>query len=328
MSRTKLAVLGILAVGIQLTGCGGYLFKASVDVQRTADVDGVRQVVVETKNGAIEVFGEKQRSNMNVEARKYARGATQADAEAYLDRITIDVERDADRPEILRVVARFPVEGWARSSGASFKISLPPGLALDLKTSNGKIRASATEAAVEAETSNGRVELSDVKGTIQAHTSNGSVTLTDVSGEVVAKTSNGRIDLVRVSGDQIRAKTSNGKIAARDIRGNTTLVTSNSSIDLRAMSLPAKPSIKAVTSNGSVHVEVPDTVNARLGIRTSNGRIKTKLDGVKMRDLESSDRSGVGSSRLSATLNDGGGSIEIETSNGSITFETLAAAKP
>ena len=130
----------------------------------------------------------------------------------------------------------------------------------------------------------------DVRGS----TSNGSIKLRAV-GEVEVNTSNGRIELEDVTG-RVVAETSNGRIEGSDLTGDgIRATTSNGAIDLE---LGTAQDVEASTSNGSIDLTVPED-SYRVSTDTSNGR--TEL-GV-------------------ANDPDGQFSLDLRTSNGSITVE-------
>lgn len=127
---------------------------------------------------------------------------------------------------------------------------------------------------------------------LQIHTSNGAVRVRGVRGAVTLRTSNGAIDVQDVDGE-LDAKTSNGAIRLRGVDGGQ---------------------ISAVSSNGSILIEVPSDVSAELKLETSNGSVSRRLDDFQVTGLEGS------RSRLRATLNGGDGQIVARTSNGGIDF--------
>jgi len=302
-------------------GCRSYPFQARVDFDETAEARGIRQIVVETQNGAIEVRGDPNQEDVHIRGQKFSRGSSQADARAHAEKIVIEIERDPNRPEVLRIAAHVPPGRHKGSSGASFTIALPPVVAVKAKTVNGQIKLAGTEGDADVGTANGAVRLSNVKGTTRVQTSNGKVIAKDVIGDVDIRTSNGAVELVRVGDRRVKAGTTNGRIRAKQLRGNADLRTSNGAIDLEIVSLPDDPEIRAVTSNGQVAVEVPATVKAKLHMRSSDGRLDADLENVTVADLESS------RTQLIATLNGGGGSIEVRSANGSLSFRTSGAGK-
>lgn len=128
----------------------------------------------------------------------------------------------------------------------------------------------------------------DVRGS----TSNGAIELSAV-GEVDVRTSNGRIDLEEVAGT-VAAETSNGRIIGRDLNGDGVRVsTSNGAIELE---LGEPQDVEASTSNGAITLEVP-SASYRVSTDTSNGSTNIEV----------------------ANEDDGRFSLDLRTSNGSIT---------
>jgi hypothetical protein len=120
-------------------------------------------------------------------------------------------------------------------------------------------------------------------------TVNGSVTATGLSADAEAYTVNGG---VRLETDGLaRAQTVNGSIRAR-------------------MGSPREATpVSFKTVNGSVHLEVPSNINARLKAQTVNGSVQSSLS---LNDAT------IGRRRLVGTLGTGGPDLVIETVNGSV----------
>ena len=106
-------------------------------------------------------------------------------------------------------------------------------------------------------------------------------------------TSNGRIELEEVAGT-VAAETSNGRINGRDLNGDGVRVsTSNGAIELE---LGVPQDVEASTSNGAITLEVPPE-SYRVSTDTSNGATDVEV----------------------ANDDDGRFSLDLRTSNGSIT---------
>lgn len=295
-------------------GCTRLPFREEVASHETAESAGITKVVVETKNGSIDVRCAKDAKAADIEVTRFASGTTPEDARRRAEEIQVEVQRDSARREVLRIAARFPsVDGANR--GASFRLTLPQDIATELFTANGEVSVTGATRDVRAETSNGRVKFEDIRGGVRARTSNGAVSARGIDGDVDVRSSNGEVDMERVGAASVKAETSNGRIRVVDARGDAILETSNGSVELRLLSVPARPTIKVTTMNGSAVVALPRAVNARLQMRTSNGHVDAALGGFNARDLHSSRHS------VTATLNDGAGSVEIESSNGSATLQ-------
>lgn len=320
MVRTKLATLLMLITATQAAGCATGLIRAESEFHTTAAFDGVKRVAVETRNGGIDVQCEPGRSDVSIDARRHATGVTTDDALAHAEMIEITATRDPDQSDLLNIVAVFPPSEPGRNYGAGFKIAMPPEVSLILDTRNGRVHAAGAKGQVQVETSNGSVQLEDITGEVKARSRNGGLRLRDVAGNVELITSNGTIDLARVGDQRITAETTNGNIRTADLRGEAYVRSSNGTINLVMSSVPDNPQIRAVTSNGRISVSCPAAVHAKLRMRTSNGRVHADLKEVNVADFESS------RTLLVATINGGNGLIDIESSNASISFETIGSA--
>ena len=125
---------------------------------------------------------------------------------------------------------------------------------------------------------------------LEAHTVNGDVTVMDVSGDVGASTVNGDVDL-----------STRGTAEAHTVNGSITASLGRADWDGRA-------AFKTV--NGSVTIDVPDGLSARVDASTVNGSIET--------DFPITVRGRFARRSLHGTIGDGGRDLEIGTVNGSI----------
>jgi len=317
---TRIATFSLLILLSQTVGCVIYPYRAELEHRDTAAFDGVHKVAVETRNGAIEVQCDAQRKDVDIQSFRSANGLSEADARQIAEKIEIKVERDPGDAGLLHIAAKMPVVEMGRNQSARFRIQLPPTAELVLDTSNGRITAGGCEKNVSANTSNGRIAVERCKGDVEAHTSNGHIVANDIAGNVDAQSTNGGIDLTRVGKSSIKARTSNGRVRVVEASGEATVRSTNGSVEVRLKSTPPSPHIEVVTSNGHVELEVPRTVNAELDMNTSNGRVHADLQDVRISDLDS------GRSRLRARLNDGGGTIDVQSSNGSLTLRAVGDA--
>jgi len=125
---------------------------------------------------------------------------------------------------------------------------------------------------------------------LEAHTVNGDVTVMDVSGDVGASTVNGDVDL-----------STRGTAEAHTVNGSITASLGRADWEGRA-------AFKTV--NGSVTLEVPDGLSARVDASTVHGSIET--------DFPITVRGRFARRSLHGTIGDGGRDLEIGTVNGSI----------
>ena len=294
-------ILGALLTSAALVGChafGGsyYPHRAELSETRQADLGGAEILDVQSRNGALTVLGE-DRDDVHAELTRFARGSSEEDARQAVEKVTVEISKPGDG-RTLAIVVRVPDSLKRRSAGANINLRIPRRLDL------------------QAESSNGRIEVENLEGNVKAHSSNGSVRTTRIVGNVDLRTSNGRIDVDQVDARSILAVSSNGALAVRNSHANANGETSNGPFEFELLTLGERPQVSVRTSNGSVDVKLPASVAADLRLRTSNGKIRTALDGARVSGMSTSKR------ELEATLNGGGGRIEARTSNAGIQLST------
>lgn len=258
--------------------------RGEVQYRQEASSEGIRSLLVDNTNGSITVVCDPEAKDIEILAKKYASGPGLSKEEAQRlaeEEVRIEAARDESEPGRFLVKVVTPKGSWGRSYGATLKISMPPGAAMNLETVNGA------------------VEVKGARNEVVAETTNGAITLTDIQGD-------------------IRAETTNGGIEARDTSGSADLETINGSIRLQAASVPERPRIRTSTTNGSVHVELPTAVNAILSMETVNGKASVEVEASVVKDLTFKNRT----RSARAVLNNGGGTVEISSTNGSVSFKT------
>ena len=202
------------------------------------------------------------------------------------------IQEDDTVKVIAEINSRSGISNIGREGGVDVVVSVPQEIALQLRTGDGETQVSGVTGPVSVTSSNGSMSLSRVQGRMDLETSNGRISVDDASGEVNARTSNGRIELRNFAG-QVDAQTSNGSIA---IEGT----------------LPPGSQNKLQTSNGSVDVTLIDTAGVLLDASTSNGKVSSTLP-ITIAGQ-------VGDDHLVGTIGNGGSTLEIRTSSGSVTI--------
>ena len=122
-------------------------------------------------------------------------------------------------------------------------------------------------------------------------TTNGGIAIDSVNSRLELRTTNGGLKLSRIGGD-VEGRTTNGAV---DVTLDGTAWQGNG-LDLE-------------TTNGGVHLSVPDNYNAHLETGTTNGRVSI--------DFPVTVQGTMGRS-LSTDLGSGGATIRVRTSNGGV----------
>lgn len=233
--------------------------------------------------------------------------------EVVAQKITLFGEDELEKVKI-KVTNRtdFLVEtdyiDWFAWVSVDFEIRIPVNVTVsEVKTNNGGIKLTGTRGTLSATTSNGEISIRDHSGDIIMESSNGELYANAVRGNVDGETSNGPITFKYVNGTAT-ARTSNGRINVDHTKIVRKLITSNDPISANFHNISSMGTV-IQTSNGHVKVWIPDNLDARLKIETSNGDIDTHI---------TIDISDVSEDEFVGTLGNGGPKLSIKTSNGGI----------
>jgi hypothetical protein len=126
--------------------------------------------------------------------------------------------------------------------------------------------------------------------TVEAHTTNGGIRMAGLRNDVDVSAVNGGINGERLSGP-LKARTTNG------------------GVHVRMDEMPSS-GVRLSTVNGGVSLELPANVRAQISARVTNGGVHAEKLDLAVR--EQSKR------HLEATLNGGGGPVELAATNGGI----------
>lgn len=188
-----------------------------------------------------------------------------------LQLVKIEVESSADRVAVKTIYPRL------RNTGVSvdFEIRLPEKLALtSLEVVNGQIKINGPLNRLKASLVNGNIQASEIEGAADLETTNGRVEASLTSGPSRIKTVNGAVECELLS-----------------LQENLTIETVNGSIEVR--------------------LESPESLNAYLDARTTNGGISVDFP-ILFQNLRRTRRT------LEGQVGKGGPLLRLRTVNGPI----------
>lgn len=260
-------------------------------------VTGTPDLTVATFDGAIEIRA-WDRPEVLVEIEKRARDEARAaaiaiKAEQAGSRIVVDVPRP---PAVLPSDGfRFGGGGLLGYTGSSARltVSVPHECRLVARSGEGSITIERVSGPVELHTADGTIRATDLHGSLRAHTGDGSMRLSDISGRADVDTDDGGIHLTGTLA-VIRARTGDGSVTVRAETG----------------SAAAEP-WEIRTGDGTITLEVPDTLGAELDARTNDGSVR--IEGLEFSTAGERDRR---SAR--GPIGSGGRTIRLRTGSGTI----------
>ena len=200
-------------------------------------------------------------------------------------RVVAKKEVDGARSELKKALQELRVEMQPRDGGLVIKTHYPKdhdgiGSIFDWLTGDH------VDAEVRYELTVPRTMNVDVSNT------NGGIYLSEVSGALELDTTNGKIEVTRCSGS-LDASTTNG------------------SIDAELLRITKGQPLRFETTNGRIEVAVPENAGADIDASTTNGSIRSDLPVATTRTSSNS---------LRGTINGGGTSVRLRTTNGGITI--------
>lgn len=233
------------------------------------------RVVVQTVNGKI-ISTVNEGEDISLTLTRWARYPAGKTVDLEKVKITVD-ENTGDG--VLTVKAEIPKNpGKKITYGCDVEISLPSSIFIELLSVNGSITANGHKNGLEIRTTNGQIQLDQTSGDAFLKTTNGAITVTGHEGNVTGKALNG------------------------EIYANVLMPLSDGNCCFE-------------TLNGKITVCVPQTVGAKLFMKTVNGLVKIKELAA---DLETKHLR-----LLEGTLGDGSGSIHLSSVNGAVILDEL-----
>jgi hypothetical protein len=130
---------------------------------------------------------------------------------------------------------------------------------------------------------------------------------------LVVRTVNGSVHAEALDGD-VEVFTVNGSVTV-STQGSASAKTVNGSVDAALGRAGSRETLRFETVNGSVTVEIPETMGANVSAETVNGRIST--------DLPITVQGRFSSRSISGTLGKGGTELVLRTVNGAIRLRSL-----
>jgi hypothetical protein len=286
---------GVYAVDKHYSNKDRYTFKDRF----SADLAGIDTLGIEIVNGSIETTAWSGNS-VEIEITEQVKAGDEAEAEDIAGRVKLVGRRSGSKLQIeldLGGVDRDEIYNKYNYS-CSLKVQLPARLELDgINTINGCIKIPAMDRSVKADTTNGSITLAACGGDAYLETTNGTIETGLVAGKLEAETTNGDV-VLEGAGGPVVASTTNGRISAtlkEALKGNIDLSTTNGSIKLR-VGRGSSMQVYASTSSGKVYTDASGGIDGEFNRRHT---------------------------RFKGSIGGGNYSVELNTTNGSITIEEI-----
>jgi DUF4097 and DUF4098 domain-containing protein YvlB len=238
-------------------------FKAEDQYQQRLEVSDAASLVVRNSAGDITVTGGGV-GEVLVEAHKTAYGDSQAEADADLAALDVQISQEGNavtvsvaKPETVLCM------GMCRPDTVDFTLTVPEGTAVTVSTDSGDVAVAGTDGAADLSSSFGDIHVEQVAGALAARASSGRVTARAVQGGTVDLHSDfGDVGLSEARVGQVTLTTNSGGMTLTDVQasGAVTLqddfgdiifeTGSSAALDVHAQS--GKIRLSGLTVNGAL----------------------------------------------------------------------------
>jgi DUF4097 and DUF4098 domain-containing protein YvlB len=172
---------------------------------------------------------------------------------------------------------------------------------------------------LEARTVDGPLDVEGIDGRLQMASTDGNLAARSCAGRIEARTTDGELSLDGVRGE-IRAHSTDGNVRIAGLLNILEVDTTDGGIEIDAEDgsrMNAEWSIRS--SDGDVHLRLPEGFSADLDITTGDGRITNEYP-VTMQGQASSHR-------LMGKMFDGGELLRIRTSDGDVAIRKTRSTR-
>jgi DUF4097 and DUF4098 domain-containing protein YvlB len=280
----------VAAMGCSTDGCEP---KAKYEriVLLTKPLSAGGSFKAQTHNGYINVTGADV-AECNLTATIIARADTVENAQRLAEAVEVKLVPSGNK---LTAQIEKPELTSCQNVSVNLDVTVPNKTSTDLITHNGALKIENLTGQLNGTTHNGKVTAKKLSGTIELKTHNGEVDCGEVTGKTQLETHNGSVTCEEASGD-INLRTHNGNAEA-----------------FYSATAPSVCNLSAVTHNGSVRLNAPPNLSAKVEASTHNGSITTNLPITVTGEVTKK--------KLTGTIGAGEGKLYLETHNGSINIK-------
>ncbi len=310
-TNRKGVVVVAACVGLAIIwACDGFTFSFTFSVPKSAEATATQYLampagaglVVNNENGSTRVTVDASISQAEIEITRIALADTEAEADDLLEKIVVQVTAPTGGDNNLRISAPKPEEATGHDADWQFEL-------VDDELNITGVLNSRLVAIVRLRIKippNHAVDVTSQNGAIRAVNLDTASSLTTGNGSV----------RVRNASTNVTVRADNGAINVEDHRGTLDAQTDNGSLDVNVDALAAGQQVIARTQNGNIEALLPSDIDAELTAETENGFVDFDRD-----DFDDVPASDIRTRRVTATLNGGGPTIDLDTGNGWIEID-------
>lgn len=308
-----LLVVGVVWLVFELTSRGSLFGLGLGFVERredtTAQSFAAARLEVRTASNSV-TLERAGGEEITVTAVRHGFGWNADAARASLDRLDVQIDQSGDT---LRVEVRRAggIGGFiGRAPYVDLRIGVPDGVALDVQTVSGDLRAEGLRADGRLATVSGDISVADSAGELAVSTTSGDVELAGDLASPQVESVSGEIDLDGATG-ALRARSISGDMSLRGLR-DAQLDLESTSGDIEVEGDLGGAASRVSNISGDVEVRLAGADDLRLDATTVSGDLSSDLD---LRDAQRERR------HLSGVVGAGETALTISTTSGDVSVD-------
>jgi DUF4097 and DUF4098 domain-containing protein YvlB len=198
-------------------------------------------------------------------------------------------------------------EDLKRHVSIDYEITVPPDTTVQAHSGSGNLDASGVSAPVQAQTGSGDIRARDLGQGLKAQTGSGNIRAQNVAAPFTAQTGSGDIEATLTASGDVDAHTGSGRVSVRGIKGAARIRTGSG--DIEADGSVGGP-WQLHSGSGSIRLVVGSGAGFNLNVHTSSGSIHS--------DLPITVQGSMGKQQLQGKVGSGGPEVEVSTSSGDV----------
>jgi hypothetical protein len=206
----------------------------------------------------------------------------------------------------IRVGYNLP-EDAKRHVSISYEIIVPASTAVQAQSGSGNVEVTGVRSEVQAQSGSGDISARDIGGHAHLQTGSGNIRAESVAAPFYGQTGSGDIEASLTGAGDVDVHTGSGTIRVRGIKGGVRAHTGSG--DIETDGDVAGP-WQLHTGSGTVRMALASSSGFNLDVHTSSGSIHS--------DLPITVQGSLGSRELKGTVRGGGPSVEVSTSSGDV----------
>jgi len=194
-----------------------------------------------------------------------------------------------------------------RHVSISYEITVPVDTTVQARTGSGSVTVEGVRSQVEAQSGSGDIRLRDLGSRVHAQTGSGGIRAQDVAAPFFAHTGSGDVDAALTGSGDVDIQTGSGGVRLRGVKGGLRAHTGSGEISADGN---VTGPWQLHTGSGGIRLGVGSSNGFNLDVHTSSGSIHS--------DLPITVQGSLGRRELKGVVRGGGPTVEVSTGSGDV----------